>query len=442
MNVATCIFNRPQLEASLSKARETFVIGGLGMGKSFLIAALALRPLALAGACVLIAAPTFGMLTEATLVQVQEAWSSFGMTEGDGPNDHYVVGKRPPKSWGVRPFSLLNGNKIMTTRYGSYVVFGSLDRFNRLRGGQYDEIFVDEFRDVKAGARDVLTGRLRGKAYSQRGLKHRAWFVTTPPENPAELRRIIESRSDDIAIIRGTSYDNSAHLPAGYLEHLRSSYDPDTFAREVMGELIRVGGRTWLHAFSRNIHVGRCEPDLGNTLILSFDFNIDPMTCIAAQHDGGQIRILKEWRMRNTTLYSLCDDLRQFIRPWPRTEVTGDASGQNRNPLLKENVHAYHIIKEALNLPRSAFRLSSANPPHSESHMVCNSLFAKAADIRIDPSCVHLIEDCETVQADDDGGIKKGEPLQGHLFDCLRYYLHNYHHQRVPRRYDRPKYQS
>jgi len=209
-----------------------------------------------------------------------------------------------------------------------------------------------------------------------------------------------------------------------------------------LGELVRVGGRPWLHTFSRSVHVGVCEPDRRNTLVLSFDFNIDPMTCIAAQHDGIHIRILREWRMRHTTLYTLCEEVRKFIKPYPRVEVTGDASGQSRSPLLRDNMHAYQIIKESLGLPNTAFRLPKANPAHAHSHMICNSLFAKAADIRIDPSCVYLIEDCETVQAEDDGGIKKGEPLQGHLFDCLRYYLHNYHHQRVPRPADRTKYRS
>ena len=412
------------------------------MGKSFLIAALAYDALLTPGAKIMIAAPTYKMLSIATMQQVQLAWSEFGLRQGIGRHDHYVINRRPPRHWRVQPFSPLSSTNIMTTRSGSYAVFASLDNPDSMRGGDYDEIYVDEFREVKASARDVLLGRLRGKAYARAGKKHRIYYVTTPPKDPSELRRIIEMAKDDIAIIRGTSYDNSAHLPAGYLDHLKASYDPDTFAREVLGELVRVGGRPWLHTFSRSVHVVACEPDLSNTLVLSFDFNIDPMTCIAAQHDGGKIRIIREWRMRNTTLYGLCDEVREFIRQWPRIEVTGDASGQNRNPLLKQNIHAYHIIKDSLGLPRSAFRLARANPPHAESHMICNSLFAKAADIRIDPSCVHLIEDCETVQAEDDGCIKKGDPLQGHLFDCLRYYLHNYHHHRVPRPADRTKYRS
>ena len=423
--------NQPQWEALNSTARETFMVGGVGMGKSFLLAVALFKHInENPGTTCMVAAPTYGVLTKATLRQIQPVWAKLGWVEGIG--GAYVVNRKPPVLWGIEPFSVLDNKNILTTRNGSYVVLASLDNPNTMRGGEFDMIFVDEFRDVPNDAREVLLGRLRGKLFTQKGKKHRILYVTTPPDNPTLLKSILDQANEELKIVTGTSWANAHNLPEGYLEALRRSYDEATYEREVLGRLVFLNTNPFFYSFKEEQHVAPTRYSGSGKLVLSFDFNVDPLTCIAVEQVGDYVQVLREWRQRDSDLYRLCEELRGWIGA-RRIEVTGDATGANRSPMLKQNLHAYEIIRRELNLSITQINVKKSNPPHQASLVICNSVIARGIKLVIDPSCKYLIEDLKAVRVGEGNKIKIDDPKQGHLLDCFRYYLHNYWGHKVPK---------
>ena len=162
-------------------------------------------------------------------------------------------------------------------------------------------------------------------------------------------------------------------------------------------------------------------------IILSFDFNVDPITCIAGQSFNDTIRIVREFRLRNSDVYQLCESIRVafgdrlFI-------VTGDASGGNRSAMTKGAMNYFQIIRDELDLPKSAFKVPNVNPSIKNSRVLLNSMLEKHPDMVIDASCEFLIHDLQNVETTPTGDIDKGKDASlTHLLDCSRYYIWTFH---------------
>ena len=217
-------------------------------------------------------------------------------------------------------------------------------------------------------------------------------------------------------------------LPKEYVKGLEN-LDEVTKAIFVHGDwdIIDVE-RPFAYAFDRwksvesGLTVNPTEP-----VILSFDFNVDPITCVSGQSYGRKIRILKEFRLRNSDIFQLCEVIRKHYGD-RNFIVTGDASGNNRSAMTRGALNYYQIIKEELKLPRAAFRVPSFNPSIKNSRVLLNSVLEKHPDFKIDSSCSFLISDLQNVQASTDGEIDKGRDAHAtHLLDGLRYYLWTFH---------------
>jgi hypothetical protein len=420
--------NAPQLIALQATEREVFFVGGLGSGKTYYLGAALYRALCVRGALCGLFAPTLQTVSTNTLPNISAVFDAMGFYEGE----HYVIGRVPPPEWNVPKLGKINQSSILTTRYGSYCVLGGLDNFNTRRGIEFDEIFIDEFRDVKKkkadglDPREVLIGRLRGKAYKKQGLKHRIHYATTPPDNVSKLTDIFEVASD-YKLVTSTSFANRDNLPDGYIESILASYDELKGRREVYGELVGTNSNLFCYAFEADKTVAACEPLYHLPAYLSFDFNVNPMTAILAQSYEGKIRIIAEFRQNDSDIYKICKTIRGEIAKFPKILVTGDASGQNRSANLANGSNSYDIILKELGLPKQNLRLPASNPNHDVSRIFINALFARHPDFVISPACKWLIKDITNVTCTADGTIDKQDASLTHQLDCLRYYLHAFH---------------
>lgn len=233
------------------------------------------------------------------------------------------------------------------------------------------------------------------------------------------------------AYIPAKILDNT-HLPKQYVEGLKN-LDPITYRRYVDGDWSAfTTDKPFAYSFDKVKHVSKLgKPKISLPLYLSFDFNIDPITCIAAQHseDRKTIRIHKEFRLRNSNIEELCDNIISvyglddyFIR------VTGDASGKNGSAMVNHNTNYYTIIQKKLKLPANRFFIPGANPPIKNNRVLLNSLLARHPDLLIDESCQYFIEDLEFVEVNDNGDIDKTRNVhRSHLLDCGRYYFNAFH---------------
>ncbi len=207
--------------------------------------------------------------------------------------------------------------------------------------------------------------------------------------------------------------------------------DELSFRCEILAEDVDVTNNPFAYAFDTNKHIASgLFYDASLPVYLSFDFNKDPITCIAGQSNGNTIRIIQEFALSNSDIFELCDLLLATFHNVPLI-ITGDATGRNRSALTKGNYNYYTVIKQKLMLGDNQMKVGNINPSVADTRVLMNSLLQKA-DIQINDSCVRLIKDLKYVEVDNEGDIKKdrsSEFKMSDFLDCFRYYCFAFHHQ-------------
>lgn len=424
--------NPKQWEVDTATEPEIFYISGVGGGKSFELGQWVLERASIPASIGLLAAPTYDVMRQSTLPQVQESWAKVGIFE----DVHYVVNVLPPASWNVKPFSSLNNSRVITFSWGSYVILDTLEKINKARGTEYDYIAVDEFRDVKfSGVRKVLIARLRGREFKRLGKTHQLLWVSTPPDDVEELNEIV--KKPNVKLVEGTSYDNEHNLPKNYIQGLEAQYDPLTAAREIHGSRkASKKGKPFMYCFDDDKHISVkaiWNPKL--TTYLSFDFNVNPMTCSVEQHgihpNGKRwIWFVGEVFIENGDIEDVC---LRLLSDYPNAHfrVTGDRSGLNRTGLNK-NINYYRLIKKYLRLSVGQFKVVP-NPFYEKNIVLCNSILSKYDEVLFHPvKCKQTIWDMHFVQWDGKKPVKedrKKKEQRADLFDCVRYQFNTWHHE-------------
>jgi len=219
-------------------------------------------------------------------------------------------------------------------------------------------------------------------------------------------------------------------LPDEYKEGMET-LDSMTYRRYVQGDwdVIDVD-KPFAYAFSTERHVGRLNKPLKSLpLYLSFDFNVDPITCLVSQSNMKDwIRYHKEYRLKDSNIQAICRAIKTD-HPDYYIYVTGDASGTNRHAALQLNENFYTIILKELDLTPKQIILPTRNPLHKDNRILVNSLLEKFPSIQVDPDqCPFLIQDLLRCEVNGYGEIDKTKDKhQGHLLDCFRYDLNTWH---------------
>lgn len=177
-------------------------------------------------------------------------------------------------------------------------------------------------------------------------------------------------------------------------------------------------------------HKRECTPDQRLELILSFDFNVNPITCGVYQHIGNEINCLESIKLPNSNIYALCDYILVYYTNYMFL-VTGDATGRNTNALVQDNMNYYTVIKQKLGLGPAQIKTPTVNPPIHENRVLVNTVLLKANVSMHPEKCKDLIFDCKNVSVNDLGKIDKGDRSNpkkraDHL-DHFRYYLNTFH---------------
>lgn len=177
------------------------------------------------------------------------------------------------------------------------------------------------------------------------------------------------------------------------------------------------------YAFSHSKHVdSTIKHNKGLTTYLSFDFNVNPITCLVCQHSDKWIHVLKEYALPNSNIHELS---RRIYADFPNTPfvVTGDAAGRARSALTDGNFTYISVVQKELQLAARQVRFPTHNPSVEGSAVVLNSLLERFPSFKVHPDCKELIADMMSVKWTDAGQIDKKDPKRTHLLDCLRYYV-------------------
>ncbi len=174
------------------------------------------------------------------------------------------------------------------------------------------------------------------------------------------------------------------------------------------------------YSYSEAKHTGKAELNPKGEVYLSFDFNVDPITCLVAQLYNNTLYCVEQISLTNSDIYKLCEYIkakyggRMFL-------VTGDASGQNRSALTKDNINYYQIIKNELGLGWGQFKVPAVNPRLEENRVLVNAVLHKHKVIIDKENCKALIHDIENVRVLPNGDVDKSDKTLTHACDCFRY---------------------
>lgn len=387
-----------------SGARFKGFSGPIGSGKSQALVQEAIRLAYVnAGRTGLLGAPTYPMLRDATQSAMLAALDESGL-----------------------PYELNKAEHVLTfgdTR--SRVLFRAVEEFDRLRGTNLAWFGVDELTYAPEEAWLRLEGRLRDpKAAMLCG-----FAVWTPRGRDWVWRKFIERETTNYEVILAAPYENRFVLDRvpDFYERLKSSYNEQFFAQEVLGQYVHAPEGLVYFAFDRDRHLRECEADPRSALFWALDFNVTPMSSVVAQRRGDALHVFDEIVLRRSSTREACEE---FLQRWGHhkggIQVFGDASGRSRRTTGASD---FEIVEKSLieaGIRGTEIRVPRANPPVRERTNLVNAQLGDADGIvrlSVDRRCNELIRDLEEVRYKPGSTVidKDRDPDRTHVSDALGY---------------------
>lgn len=330
-----------------------------------------------------------------------------------------------PRSWIADPDDIKEGELTIRTIFGSTLTVVGLDQPQRVEGVQWDGCVIDECSDIKPGTFELSI---------LPALTHRdgwCWRIGVPKRQgvgAAEFREHFEKATrNQLPYTTAFTWASSTVLSSEQLAFAQQSMDPRDF-REQFGACFESAGGGIFYAFDRELHVRPVSYDPQKPILVSSDFNVDPMCWVLCHSIEGQLFVFDELFRRNTNTLECLDILAKKYRShktgW---RFFGDAAARQRSTTSsKTNLKLISAHPEFIQMGRT-LHYPKANPPIAERFAATNSVFMNAAGetrAYVDPNCVHLIKDFGlrtykpgTMQPQDSGDI-------GHMTDAFGYIVY------------------
>ncbi|MEM9949486.1 MAG: terminase family protein [Cyanobacteria bacterium P01_D01_bin.36] len=421
------------------KERWLWTRGGVGSGKSFGIGA--------AFACSrakydpesrgLITANSYGQLETSTLVALAEFCRAFNI-----PLEPTANIPRDSPEWADETARRIAARRLCTL-FGAPVLALSADAFTgtteraqeRGRGLQIRWAWADEFAYADGSAFNTLNTRLgRGGSGILKGLGVITSSINkNNPYNWAyelfDAPNRSEKQVEKFVSIPLSTFEN-IHLDNDYIDAQAAALTDELYRIEILGEYATVTVGRIFNTFNRTIHAlygddsSLASYTPGHALHLSFDFNVDPGTALAAQLIDGELRIIKEFWVRNTDTFEVSNEVCQWLTSSVRHKkniyIYGDSSGKSRRTSSTKT--DWNIVWDAFRKYgiTASRRYGESNPPVKDSINSVKIAFKSGKVFINGDTCSELIKDLESLKWKNDE-IDKSDGMRSHLADELRY---------------------
>ncbi|MBK9333857.1 MAG: hypothetical protein IPM96_15980 [Ignavibacteria bacterium] len=264
---------------------------------------------------------------------------------------------------------------------------------------------LDEPFSQKKETYENLIARARsGKAVRQEIF----WAGTPEPESMEWGFEFFErdSNDKDLFTITVPTYENQ-YLSKGYLKSLENTFDAKTKEVYMMGKYMSLSQGKVYYGFDREKNVLSADDidyKLSDKLelIISFDFNVDPMTAVEVLIRENKLYQLDEYLIHSSNTEELCQSIITNLKSKYDVKclsliITGDASGRARKS-SSFGKSDYMIIKEwFLNSGiKFTFAVPNENPAVRDRVNYTNKLFEQKRFYVCD-NCKWSIRDRELV---------------------------------------------
>lgn len=368
----------------------------------------------------LVGAQTYGLLKDTTFATYIEHLDNLGI--------QYTYLKKENE------ISFSNGSKLL---------FRHLEEPDKLKSLNLGFVEIEEMSDVPHDTFLVLLSRLRQKPKPEwTNFKHRLFGHTNPQGGRGWIyEEFVKNKKDGFRRIIAPSTQNP-HLPKGYIEMLRSSYNEDYFNMMVMGLDDNSISPLVTKGFDKDVQVIPIEINPQFPIHLTCDFNVDPMCWYISQHYDGNVYYIDEIVMNNASTdraaQLVCDVLKDYKNHM--IIVNGDASGNNmttkgndyifirnafqRNGFNKVDVRVMH------HNPKIEWRLSCWNNmiigPDREHHIFispeCRWLLYNIENLEINPGTSKPKLPTARMLARDPNAKYLGHPIDAASYLICLYY--------------------
>jgi len=228
-------------------------------------------------------------------------------------------------------------------------------------------------------------------------------------------------------IIRMTGMDNP-FIAREEIAAIAGNMDNETRRQEIDGEFVDVTQKKYLYTFSEKNVIPTYTPNPHLPILVSFDFNVDPMTATVGQKINYRKGVIfDKIKIQTGSTEEVCE---QLITKYPdhtfSVDITGDATGHNREKVRRGNITSYQLIKDMLRLKDRNIRVPASNMAHKDSRQLCCSV-CQHAEFYITKACQEVINDCIDAAVDDKGELIKTKESGRHFFDNVRYTIHEWY---------------
>jgi hypothetical protein len=327
-----------------------------------------------------------------------------------------------PEHW-IKSISL-SGLSIKTI-FGSEVFISGLDTPARIEGRILDGGVIDENSDIKPGTFDLSIGPT---LVIRKGW---CWFIGVPKRfgvGAIEYRdRYMQAAKGELPETSAFTWPSTGIVSKEELDRSRASMDARDFDEQFNASWISASGGVF-HAFDSEYNVRPCIYNPTIPLIVTSDFNVDPMCWVMGHLRGETFEVVDELHKRDTnTPEALSILLSRYANHTGGFQMYGDASASGRRTSAYATDYNHIANNEELKAKGRTLHYMTKNPPRVDRFAITNARFCDAAGTRkvfIDEKCKNLIHDLEvrsykpgTRETNDDGDT-------GHMTDALGYFLY------------------
>jgi hypothetical protein len=303
-----------------------------------------------------------------------------------------------------------NAQKKVLKIFDSIIDFGSAERPENLEGEGYDEIFLNEAGIILYKGRGLWEESLRPMLADRGG----SALIAGVPKGIRD--NYFFNLSERCGQIDGwkkwgfTSYD-SPYTPRAEIKQMESEMPPQIARQEIYGEFVDAAEteNPWLTNFEDH-HIS--EDAVFNprrSVIISFDFNIDPMLVTFHHVYKGGWHTFDEESMFNATVPAMIERIKKRFPPdvLARIEITGDATSSKRDINRIDHKSSWDLIVKGLKVNKKRIRVPKSNPPVKYNRELCNHILYSHPGVKVNPKCKTLIYEARYTEADAEGGIPK-----------------------------------
>lgn len=392
----------------------TLYQGGIGSGKTF---CGSLRGLLFAFKWAksegLVGAQSQVLLDNTTKMKYIWHLENMGLKEGE----HYWWSDRKTK---------------LTLANGSTIRFYTVSNWETFLSTEFQWIELEEASLIDEKTFKVLMGRLRGTPREDWKDPYFSMFLHTNPQGTRgwiyRFFRNPKTKLKGYRCVIAPSTENT-YLPESYVQNLLKLYSKDEVEEMIMGLDVNRDNTIAFPDFSLIGNVKDLVYDPSHPLILTCDFNYNPMCWYLIQQYDNKWFILKELIFENVTTQEMCKIIEPIIREQYNTKeliIMGDAHGAD----MKTNGSDYQIMSIYFGNKGYDFviKVLKSNPFIKDRLAVLRGIIRNAKGERrlfVDESCKRLLynfDECKNNLAN--GGLKLPTDNEIQQDDNKRYLIH------------------